>query len=437
MNIEQEYQEAVARLNSDYTAFHQSGANAYHPGLDTIKYLDKWLGNASSKYPTIHVGGTNGKGSTSSLIASVLTSAGYKTGLYTSPHLVDFRERIRVNGLMVNKEFVVDFMRMAQQIPSERHPSYFELVTAMAFAYFAECNVDVAIIEVGLGGRLDSTNIITPLISVITNISKDHTAILGTTEPEIAKEKAGIIKQNRPVVIGNAENREVRAIFSDEAHRQNAPIIFAAENKLYGKVSETQLSAIYSETPWGEITSPLIGNCQHENAATVFNSLVALSEHFDISPSAVSNGFANVATLSGLMGRFMPIRYCGYDFICDTGHNAGAWQHIGPQLSALSANRKLRLVLGFVADKNIEDIISYMPTAADYYFVAPPSDRARSAADTAKAFASQGIEGQIFDDVESGVAAAIEDSATDDIIFVGGSNFVAAPFLAVVQGQKL
>lgn len=436
MNIEQEYQEAVARLNSDYTAFHQSGAKAYHPGLDTIKYLDTWLGNPSTKFPTIHVGGTNGKGSTSSLIASVLTSAGYKTGLYTSPHLVDFRERIRIDGQMVDKEFVVEFMRKANEIPAEWHPSYFELVTAMAFAYFAECKVDVAVIEVGLGGRLDSTNIITPLLSVITNISKDHTAILGSTEPEIAKEKAGIIKIGVPVVIGNAENHEVRAVFTDEASRQNAPIIFAANNKLYSKVLESQLSATYSETPWGEISSPLIGNCQHENAATVFNSLVALSEHFCINPKAVANGFANVTTLSGLMGRFMPLRYCDRDFICDTGHNAGAWQHIGPQLLALSKNRKLRMVLGFVADKNIEDITTYMPANADYYFVAPPSDRARSASDTAKTFADHGITGQIFANVESGVAKAIEDSATDDIVFVGGSNFVAAPFLAEVQGHK-
>lgn len=430
---EERYAAAMRELDTRYAAFHQVGQKAYRPGLETIAALDAALGHPSRAFRTVHVAGTNGKGSTASLLASVLTAAGYRTGLYTSPHLVDFRERIRIDGRKIDRDFVSDFVAHVGSLGLDADPSYFEVATAMAFSYFAAEKVDVAIIEVGLGGRLDSTNIITPLLSVITNISKDHTAILGDTEEAIAAEKAGIIKPGVPVVVGRAEGG-VRRVFEEKAAQAGAPLIFAAGNPLYTSLLENGEAVCYCGTPWGDVSSPLTGRWQQENAATVFNSLVVLSEDFDIRPDAVARGFAQVGRLAGLCARWMPLRVGDRDFICDTGHNPGAWQELGPRLATLHPAGKLRMVLGFVSDKNIDAMLPYMPREAEYYFVAPESDRARSAESTASIFAAAGLRGTVCGTVRAAIDAALAASSPSDIIFVGGSNFTVATLLEEYAG---
>lgn len=431
-DIKTAYKDALDDINSHFAAFHRSGGKAYNPGLDTIRALDGAFGSPSKAYTTVHVGGTNGKGSTASTIAAVMTAAGYRTGLYTSPHLTDFRERIRVDGEPVAREFVVDFMRRYHALGLEATPSFFELTTAMAFSYFAERKVDIAIIEVGLGGRLDSTNIITPALSVITNISPDHMAILGNTEEAIATEKAGIIKPEIPVVIGSADGG-VRRVFEQAAAKAGSPIIFAQDNPLCTPQEAPGGGICYRGTPWGDISAALTGACQTENASTVFNALVILSEQFDITPSAVVRGFAGVCTLAGLRGRWMPVEAMGRRFLCDTGHNVGAWKYLGPALAAKAANRPLRMVLGFVADKDLDAILPFMPREAAYYFVAPEGERAREASSTAAAFAASGIAGEVCGSVAEGIEKAVGDSSADDLIFVGGSTFVVAEFLGRIN----
>lgn len=302
METDIRYNKALEMLEGYFTAFHKVGSDAYKPGLERSQALDAALGYPSRKFASVHVAGTNGKGSTACTLAAVLTSAGYRTGLYTSPHLVDFRERIRVDGAMIDKSFVADFMESYASQPADMpQPSYFELVTAMAFCYFASRNVDVAIIETGLGGRLDSTNILNPGLSIITNISLDHMALLGDTPEAIAAEKAGIIKPNVPVVIGEASG-SVRDVFRNAAAAKGSPAIFACDNPLFTSAVSDGDTMLYKDTPWGDIRGQLTGDCQKLNTATVLNALVVLSEHFDISPDAVRNGFADVCSLSGLAG---------------------------------------------------------------------------------------------------------------------------------------
>lgn len=422
--------EAALRQLDDLGAFHNLGAQAYKPGLDHIIALDQALGSPSRKLRTIHVAGTNGKGSTSSLLAAVLESAGYRTGLYTSPHLLDFRERIRIGGAMASKGDVADFMQRFRLLDLGFVPSYFECVTAMAFDLFARAEVDVAVIEVGLGGRLDSTNIITPLLSVITNISADHTAILGDTLPEIAAEKAGIIKEGVPAVIGHCGRGDgVREVFIGKARAEQAPIIFAADDKLYKEAVDTDEGILYTATPWGDLTGSLIGNCQKENAATVLNCLSVLSRSFAITADAVRRGFHDVERITGLKGRWTRFERDGRNFICDTGHNEGAWRSLGPGLQALGCDKNLKMVVGFLRDKDLGSILRYMPADADYYFVTPESDRARTAAETAGMFARAGIKGTQCSSIEDGISRAVAGSRPGDTIFVGGSTFVAAKVL--------
>lgn len=431
-----DYPAALAELEA-LGAFHQLGAGAYKPGLDRIALLDRELGSPSRKIRTMHVAGTNGKGSTASTIAAVLTAAGYKTGLYTSPHLVDFRERIRIDGKEISRQAIVQFVSKLRKLKSKLSPSYFEAATALAFDWFAANKVDVAVIEVGLGGRLDSTNIITPELSVITNISLEHTAILGSTESAIAVEKGGIVKPGVPVVVGRADGA-VRAVFEQIARLRHAPIVFAQDRPQFTAVEEVQAAEgamprlRYIGTPWGTVEAALTGRCQIENAATVFNSLIMLSERFDISAEAVRRGFADVIELSGLQGRWMHIERDGCRYICDTGHNADAWRLLGPQLADLHLGRSLKMVVGFLADKDLPEIVRYMPADADYYFVAPPSDRARSAADTAAIFAARGIAGTVCTTPEAGIAAATAAARTvpDALVFVGGSTFTASALLS-------
>ena len=276
------YQQTLDFLYNQVPMFQNLGAGAYKPGLDTTLLLAGHWDNPHKKLKaTVHIGGTNGKGSTAHSIAAVLQSAGYKVGLYTSPHLVDFRERIRINGEMIGKEYVVKFVDeyLSQPKLVERHPTFFELTTIMALRYFADYEVDVAVIEVGLGGRLDCTNIITPLLSVITNISLDHTALLGHTEAEIASEKAGIIKEGVPIIIGNAAG-DVRRVFADKAASMHAPITFAQDKLPFDSAAVMQDCIEYRGTEWGDIRGQLSGDCQKENGATILTALVQLSQHF-------------------------------------------------------------------------------------------------------------------------------------------------------------
>ncbi len=429
------YNAALDQINQHFATFHKQGAKAYRPGLETIRILDEAFGNPSRSFSSVHIGGTNGKGSTASTIAAILSAAGYRTGLYTSPHLLDFRERIRVDGEMVSRGFVVEFMKKYGTLDLPVRPSFFELTTAMAFTYFAQMKVDVAVIEVGLGGRLDSTNIITPEVSVITNISPDHMAILGNTEEAIATEKAGIIKPGVPVVIGNASG-SVRQVFFQAAKKNGSPIVFAQDNPLCSVKTEPDGSLIYTGTPWGDIRGDLHGAYQQENAATVLNTLVLLSSHFDITPAAVSKGFAEVVALSGLRGRWMNIEAKGHKFLCDTGHNVGAWRYIGPALREKASATQLRMVLGFLSDKDLEAILPYMPREAYYYFVAPDGERARSAESTAAIFAGKGIGGTVCGSIPEGIEKAAGDASADDLIFVGGSTFVVSAFLSWAEENK-
>lgn len=397
------------------------GPGAYKPGLDTARLLDKAFGHPHKRFKCIHVGGTNGKGSVSHSLASVLMAAGYKVGLYTSPHLVDFRERIRVNGQMISEQAVVDFVKRYRSLGLDCQPSFFELTTIMAFDYFASQGVDYAVVEVGLGGRLDTTNIITPILSVITNISLDHVALLGDTPAAIAHEKAGIIKPGVPVVIGEADG-DVKEVFRQKADAVGSPIVFADEHPLEWREEDGRL--VYD---WRgrEVVCDLVGSCQPKNAAT---TLAALGFMPFVSDEAIAVGLADVQGRTGLMGRWMHIA-SDPETVCDTGHNSGAWQYLAPRLAMISEQRPTRIVLGFANDKDVDTIFAMLPKNAVYYFAAPDVKRARSADSLLELGLANGLTGRTFASVKEAYAKALKESAPDDFVFVGGSNFVVAEIL--------
>ncbi len=421
------YNEATGFLFSQLPMFQSLGPGAYKPGLDTSRRLDAMTGHPHRRFRIIHIAGTNGKGSTAHSLAAVLMAAGYRVGLYTSPHLLDFRERIKVNGRMIPEERVVSFVERFRDAVPELAPTFFELTTAMAFEYFADENVDYAVIECGLGGRLDSTNIITPELSVITNISLDHTSLLGDTRAAIASEKAGIIKPGVPVVIGEADD-EIRPVYDAKASETGSEIIYACDNLPYASYERESDRIIYRETPWGDIACDLTGECQPRNMATVLTALGRL----DIPAEAVREGLAKVASSTGLMGRWMkfgdsPLR------ICDTGHNAGGWEYLARQIGA--HNGRKRIVLGFVSDKELDPVMTRLREIGDvsYYFTHPSVKRARPVGQLAEEAAAYGLTGETFDDVASAYRRALADSAPGDLIFVGGSTFVVADLLAFLK----
>lgn len=428
----QKYEQVLEGLYGRLQAFHRVGGCAYKPGLGTTRALSAAFGNPHDKFATIHVGGTNGKGSTAHLLASVLTCAGYRTGLYTSPHLVDFNERIRIDGQPISHDDVVDFVQRWENMHLNCSPSFFELATIMAFDYFARQQVDVAVIEVGLGGRLDSTNIINPLLSVITNISLDHTAILGDSEPAIAREKAGIIKPRVPVVIGEC-NGLTRPVFEECAQAQDSPVIFATDNpEVISSVVENDTLRLYT-AGWGHIDDALTGDCQHANANTVLTALRVLSEHhMNISADAVKDGFARVCDLTGLAGRWMTLSD-EPRVICDTGHNPGAWRYLSPRLTDIAAKTDLKVVLGFVGDKDFGHIIPTLPADATYYFVTPSTPRAESSHTLCLLAKEAGLDALCFDSVEQGYEQALADSGKGSVIFVGGSTFVVADLINALR----
>ena len=425
------YKEITNWLFNQVPMFQNVGAGVYKPGLDTVLRLSEVFGSPHLHLKAIHIAGTNGKGSTASSIAAILTSAGYKTALYTSPHLVDFRERIRIDGAMISEEKVVDFIERFRNLNFKPQPSFFELTTVMAFEHFARDNVDYAVVEVGLGGRLDATNIITPEISVITNISFDHTSLLGNTLAEIATEKAGIIKAGIPVIIGHS-NAETRDVFINKAAAESSPIVFASEHKLYSSLERYTDHITYRNTPWGDIESELIGDCQPENANTVFNALSVLVP--TLKSEAVAEGFAQVGRLSGLIGRWTTLNRAPLT-ICDTGHNPGGWQYIAPRLSQIASASRLHIVIGFVNDKDISAILSALPKDARYYFASPSVKRGYSATllkDDANTYA---LQGEAYDTVAKAYTAAQMAASPLDTIFIGGSTFVVADLLIHLQNS--
>ena len=430
------YEETVTYLFNCAPPFQQVGGAAYKEGLTTTIGLDNHLGNPHKKFRTIHVAGTNGKGSTSHTLAAILQECGYKVGLYTSPHLVDFRERMKVNGVTAPKEYVIDFVEKYRTFFEPLQPSFFELTTAMAFNYFAEQDVDIAVIEVGLGGRLDCTNIITPILSIITNISLDHTQFLGNTLAEIASEKAGIIKHGVPVVIGET-TPETKEVFKTKALAVDAPMTFAEEETFL--LSATPLPEggfAYKTAPFGDIEGALGGDYQKKNTNTLLSALEKLKEcGIAINNEAVRKGFTNVCTSTGFTGRWQTIGKSPR-IVCDAGHNTGGIKYITEQLKRESnRHTALRIVFGMVNDKDISSVLAMMPTNARYYFTQANIKRAMPADELQAKAASYGLVGDCYPTVEKALQAAKANSAVTDFIFVGGSCFIVADLLTAVNAQ--
>ena len=432
------YEETLHYLYTSIPVFQHVGASAYKPGLETSRALDNYLGNPHRAYQILHVGGTNGKGSTSHLLAAILQLSGYKVGLYTSPHLVDFRERIRVNGEKIPQSYVVDFVERYRRQFEPLKPSFFELTSTMAFAYFRDMHVDYAIIEVGLGGRLDSTNIITPVLSVITNISKDHTQFLGNTLEEIAGEKAGIIKSGVPVVIGDVDKENVMRVFREKAREVDAPFYASTE------LAPLQSCELGEDNRWhfrtkdfGELTGELGGMVQARNASTVLTSVSVLREiGIPIPVEAVRDAFARVVELTGLMGRWQTV-HTSPRVVCDTGHNTGGWEFLSRQLADEAKRcRTLRMVVGMVNDKDIDGVLSLMPKEAVYYFTQASIARALPVDEFAEKACRHGLKGGTYPNVGEAVRSALQDASEEDFVFVGGSTFIVADAYPLLEGNE-
>lgn len=430
------YQETIDYLFNVTPLFQNIGKDAYKEGLDNTIILDNHFNNPHKKFRTIHIAGTNGKGSCSHTIAAILQSAGYKTGLYTSPHLIDFSERIKVNGEPIEKEFVIDFVKQNKDFFEPLHPSFFELTTAMAFLYFAEKKVDVAVIEVGLGGRLDCTNIITPDLSIITNISFDHTQFLGNTLKEIAKEKAGIIKGKRPVIIGEY-TPETKTVFEDKAKSTNSDIIFAEDNKLINGYKQTENGLLlYKSDKIKDLYGELNGLYQVKNTNTILNAVYKLiGLGYNIDETNIKNGFRNVCHLTGLMGRWQKLEE-NPTIICDTGHNIGGMKYIVEQLSRMKYD-KLHIIIGMVNDKDINGVISLLPKIAKYYFTQASVKRALPAEQVKKIANNHGLKGEAYSSVEKALTIAKNNAKENDLIFIGGSTFIVADLIVLYKSHKL
>ena len=422
------YQEVIQYLYNATPVFEHIGAAAYKPGLQTTEALDAHYGHPHEHYRTIHVAGTNGKGSVSHSLASILQEAGLRVGLYTSPHLVDFRERIRVNGECISEDYVIrfveDFIRWnsADEQPTEHqdtlYPSFFELTTALAFKYFADANVDVAVIEVGLGGRLDCTNIIHPELCVITNIALDHTQFLGSTLAEIASEKAGIIKPGVPVVIGET-TPETKPVFEKKAQEAHAPIFYAEDFTWPAPLPDFELKGSY----------------QTRNLQTILcaaNQLEEIEKHnVENIVSVIPQALSHVCQNTGLMGRWQTLHEQPL-VVCDTGHNPAAWQYLAPQITSQPC-RQLRIVFGMVDDKDIDTVLAMLPKHASYYFTQASTHRAIPAERVAELARHHQLNGNTYPTVAQAFQAAFADAHPDDFIFVGGSSYVVADLLSDID----
>ena len=397
------YQETIDWMFSQLPMYQRQGKTAFKKDLTNISAFCDVLKNPQNKFASIHVGGTNGKGSTSHIISSILQEAGYKVGLYTSPHLKNFTERIRINGEEVSRNFVVDFITKNKHFLETQQLSFFEMTVGLAFAYFAEQNVDIAIIEVGLGGRLDSTNIIHPEVAVITNIGYDHMQFLGDTLPEIAAEKAGIIKQNTPIIIGEKQDAVVD-VFIKKATQMNAEIYFASDKQY-------------------DYESDLLGSYQEKNMSTAIHAVKALKGYV-ISESHIINGLKNVVQNTNFKGRWQILQHKPL-VICDTAHNKEGLSYVMNQLASLSFN-KLHIVLGVVNDKKLDDILTLFPIKATYYFCKPNIPRGLNEVDLQSTAENFHLVGDTYGSVHEAYLKAISDAEIDDVVFVGGSTFVVA-----------
>lgn len=410
-------------------AFERVGGSAYKEGLANTLALDDRYGHPHRHFRSVHLAGTNGKGSCSHTIAAILQAEGYRVGLYTSPHLVDFRERIRINGECIDKEYVVDFVARDREYFERLRPSFFELTTAMAFRYFAEQRVDIAVIETGLGGRLDCTNIITPMLSVITNISYDHTQFLGDTLPRIAAEKAGIIKRGIPVTVGEATD-ETRAVFEERARALSSPIVFA-QDVLNCDGDGSEICAAVKR--WSDYPFSLTGDYQTRNKQTILTTAAMLDEQIGIKDESVRTALARVCDLTGLAGRWQRIGEQPLT-VCDTGHNVAAWQWLAPQIAAQTC-RTRRIIFGMVDDKDLDGVLALLPRDAVFYFTQARSRRAVKAATVAERAAAAGLAGHSYDTVSFAYETARAESSDDDFLFIGGSSYLVADLLTHLQNK--
>lgn len=426
------YPQTLDYLYSRLPMFQRIGPAAYKADLSNTIAICKALGNPENKFRSIHVAGTNGKGSTSHLLAAVLQKAGYKTGLYTSPHLKDFRERIRINGKMIPKKRIVDFVAKHKNIFEKVEPSFFEWTVALAFDFFAQEKVDIAVIETGLGGRLDSTNVITPEVSVITNISFDHTNLLGNTLRKIAAEKAGIIKPGIPVVIGETQ-KAVQSVFEQKAKKEKAPIRFADDEMRITKAAHiagavpSLRATVYAgdRMLFHQLRCNLPGVYQRKNILTVLSAIDVLRESgWKITSGNIRAGFREVIALTGLQGRWQTLSRRPL-VIADTGHNEAGIAEIVAQLKKQKFNR-LHFVLGVVNDKDPFKVLSLLPKKATYYFCKAKLPRAMDANELAEKACKIGLKGEAWPSVKAALQAAKKAAAKNDLVFVGGSTFVVA-----------
>ncbi|MGI6410901.1 MAG: bifunctional folylpolyglutamate synthase/dihydrofolate synthase [Bacteroidales bacterium] len=426
------YQEVIEFMFNSLPMYQRVGAAAYKANLDNTLAFDKITGSPHKKYKTIHIAGTNGKGSVSHSLASILQEAGYKTGLYTSPHLTDYRERIRVNGKKIEESFITEFINSHKNFIKNVKPSFFEMSVALAFKYFELQQVEVAVIEVGMGGRLDSTNIILPELSVITNIGLDHTQFLGNSLAEIAGEKAGIIKQNIPVVIGERQ-KETEEVFLKKAKEKNSKISFASDNyacKILNsnlKYSNFEVEKKTSDKSY-TLNFNLSGKYQEKNLATILETVDNLrNQGFCISDENVKQGLENLIKNTGFHGRWETLNAEPLT-ICDTGHNKDGLSYTIEQLLSLEF-KKLRFVLGFVNDKNVDEVLKLFPKNAEYYFCKAQIPRALDEKILLEKANLVSINGKSFENVSSAYHAAKKDADKNDVIFIGGSTFVVADLL--------
>ena len=403
----QEYQEAVEWLFVQAPNYQIDGKKAYKPGLDNITKLCAFFGNPQDKIKTIHIGGTNGKGSTSNMLASVLQESGYKVGIYNSTHLIDFTERIKVKGENCDKEFVYNFIQKLKKLPADIRPSFFEFTTIMAFEYFAQQKVDFAIIEVGLGGRLDSTNIIKPLVSAITNVALDHQNILGNTVEEIATEKAGIIKKNTVIISGD-ENEKVKSIIIKKAAENNSDWVDATLFNV-------------------DLSSDLKGNYQQKNIKVVLALIDELRNlGIEIPKEKVKSGLLNVQQNTGFIGRWFEFSRDPL-IICDTGHNQAGLEEVFAQLNSIPKFK--HIILGFVKDKKIDEVLKILPENSTFYFAKPYINRGLHPSFYEDQLKESKINYKIFDEVNGAYLSAKQNLKNGEMIFIGGSNFVVGEFL--------
>lgn len=423
------YSETLEWMFNKLPVYQFIGASAYKPDLSNTTQLLQLLDNPHHTFKSVHVAGTNGKGSVSHMLASVFQEAGYKTGLFTSPHLRDFRERIRINGEMIPEENVTQFIDTYKDKFLQMELSFFEMTVGMAFDYFAKENIDIAIVEVGMGGRLDSTNLITPELSVITNIDFDHMKFLGDTRAKIAHEKAGIIKPGIPVVIGET-HPETEQVFIDKAKECNSPIYFADQifdcDKIHIESNTEQQFDVWknSELYLEALEIPLMGNYQQKNLATVMCAIDLLRDKFNLSEDDIRDGIAKVIRNTHLMGRWQIL--CKDPLaIADTGHNVAGITEVVRQLAEMEYG-KLHFVIGMVNDKDIDSVLQLLPHNAEYYFCKADIPRGLDANILAEKAFELGLRGQVFESVNHAYRSAMNNARFGDVVFVGGSNFTVA-----------